>query len=134
MRKILRTILLYTASLYITSLLLPGIIVRGGLEDFVIGGAFLTLGHYIIKPILNVLTLPLKLITFGLFSFVVNGITLFIISLLYEKLHVSSFTFPPINLPILHTPSFFVPLPLSYIIISATIYAILRILSWVFEE
>lgn len=134
MRALLRKILLYTISLYITSLVLPGVFVEGTLEGFLVGGIFLTFGHYIIRPILSVLTLPLKLLTFGLFSFLINGITLFIVTLLYDKLTISSFIFSKFVFLGIQTPSFYVPLPLSYVLISATIYTTLNILGWIFDE
>lgn len=45
-----------------------------GILPAVIAGAVLVFIHTIIKPIVKILTLPINLITLGLFSLVLNGI------------------------------------------------------------
>ena len=43
-----------------------------GFWSYAIGGIVLTLGNAILKPILAILTLPLIIVTFGLFYFAIN--------------------------------------------------------------
>ncbi len=45
----------------------------------------------LLRPILLLLTLPLNILTFGLFTFVINGIILLITAELYSGLVISSF-------------------------------------------
>jgi putative membrane protein len=55
--------------------------------------AALLLGIFntIIRPVLILLTLPINILTFGLFIFVINGLILYVISLLVPGFHLSGF-------------------------------------------
>ena len=70
--KLLIDLLIRTVSLIILSRILPGIHVSGFGAAFV---AVIVIGfaNALIKPFLVLLTLPLTIVTLGLFSFVVNG-------------------------------------------------------------
>lgn len=61
-----------SCAVWVTSQILPGIIVNPYWVAFIVG-ACLTLFNMFIKPILTILTLPLNIITLGLFSFVINS-------------------------------------------------------------
>jgi len=56
----------------------------GSLRDAFIAGAILTLVNAIVKPILVILTLPLTVLTLGLFYFVVTAICLHLVSVFYD--------------------------------------------------
>ncbi|MDU2583252.1 MAG: phage holin family protein [Anaerococcus hydrogenalis] len=62
-------------SLYILDILFEGITFSQN-KDIIITALLLMLVNAIIKPILKLLSLPLTIITFGLFSFIVNAIVL----------------------------------------------------------
>lgn len=57
----------------------------------VIAGALLALLNMIIKPLLVLISMPIVLITLGLFMIVVNGLTVYLVSLLYAPLHIEHF-------------------------------------------
>jgi len=57
----------------------------------VIAGLILALINIVIKPVLVIFTLPAILLTLGLFMIIINGLTVFIASWLYEPLHVTNF-------------------------------------------
>lgn len=54
-------------------------------------GACLTLFNMIVKPIINILTLPLNIITLGLFPLVVNGAIFWYLGTLIKGFHVDTF-------------------------------------------
>jgi putative membrane protein len=56
-------------------------------------GACLTLFNMFIKPIIKILTLPLNIITFGLFSLVVNGGVFWYLGTIIDGFIVESFWF-----------------------------------------
>ena len=64
-----------TLAILIVAWMLDGIAVRDTLTG-VIAGLVLALVNAIVKPILVILTLPLTILTLGLFYFVVNAICL----------------------------------------------------------
>lgn len=85
-------IFLHSLAIYITSLI-TGVGVQGfNLKSIIISVAVaivLAIINLTVKPLIVLVTLPLHLITFGLFSLIVNGISVKLASLI-----VSGFTFP----------------------------------------
>lgn len=67
-------------SLLITAHVVPGLDVTGFFAAL-IAAAVIGLVNAIIRPILSLLTFPINLLTFGLFTFVVNGFTLWLSTL-----------------------------------------------------
>lgn len=134
MKKIIQEIYIYSFALYVTTLLLPGIKIIGGLESIILGGIILAVAYVIVKPLLNVFTLPLNFITVSLFSFALSVGILYAITKVYTRLRITEFEFPGFNLYTIDIKPFHVSLILSYIIISVTIYLISKLLTWLFES
>lgn len=71
---------LFTAiAIAIADWLVPGIFVMGAVEPwlcYVFTGLCLALVNMVVKPIMNLLTLPLTIITLGLFRLMLNGLML----------------------------------------------------------
>ena len=61
------------AAVYLTVNLVPGITVSGGWTTILFVALVWSVIVMVIRPVLHVLTLPITLITFGLFSFVLNA-------------------------------------------------------------
>jgi putative membrane protein len=55
-------------------------------------GACLTLFNMIVKPIINILTLPINILTLGLFSLVINGALFWYLGTLIKGFSVATFT------------------------------------------
>jgi len=60
----------------------PGIVFRGNVLTLLLGGAILGLFNLIVRPLAMIISLPLLILTLGLFYFVLNGILLWLVSLL----------------------------------------------------
>src|ERR1035437_6462188 len=71
MKIILHWIILSVA-VFVTTKIISGITLDPIWVALIVG-ACLTLVNMFIKPIINILTLPLNIITLGLFSLVING-------------------------------------------------------------
>lgn len=54
-------------------------------------GLILAIINAILKPILILASLPVILVTLGLFMLVINGLTVYIASRLYTPLHITNF-------------------------------------------
>lgn len=134
MKSIAQTIVIHAFAIYITSLIFKGLKIFGGIESFLVAGVILTVGDYIVRPVLITISLPFQFVTFGLFSFVVNAIILYISTLLYNKIQISSFRFDGINFSGFKIPAFDVNIFLSYFIISATIYILSKLIAWFFNK
>lgn len=65
---------------------------QSNLGVIVVAGLVLALINTIVKPIIVIFSFPLLLITFGLFTIVINGLMVLLASKLYSDLHVTNFT------------------------------------------
>ena len=90
MKIILHWILISIAVLA-TTFIVGGISVEP-LWVALIVGACLTLFNMFIKPIINVLTLPINIITLGLFSLVINGLLFWYLGRFISGFTVTTFT------------------------------------------
>jgi putative membrane protein len=82
--------LILTASIMLTSYLLDGIYVKGSFSAFFAAAALGVLNS-IFRPILILLTLPITVLTLGLFLFAVNAIMLMMVSGLISGFEVRGF-------------------------------------------
>lgn len=82
--------LISAVSLLIISYIVPGIEVQGFFYAL-IAAVFLGVLNAIVRPVLIILTLPLTILTLGLFLFVVNGIMLMLVSLVIKGFQVNGF-------------------------------------------
>jgi putative membrane protein len=83
-------VLINALAIYFTAAIVPGIELSGLMAAL---GAGLVLGlvNAVVRPILILLTLPFTLLTLGLFLFVLNGLCLWLTSVLVKGLEVHSF-------------------------------------------
>ena len=70
-------VLVNAVALYATTFV-PGITWKGDLIRLVIAGAILGLFNLIVRPLAMLLSLPLLIVTLGLFYFILNGILLWL--------------------------------------------------------
>lgn len=84
-------ILISAVAVYVASLFIPGISVSGGPTTYLIVAVVLGLLNAFIKPILTVLTIPITIITLGLFLLVINVLMVYLTDYLVSGFHVSGF-------------------------------------------
>ena len=78
------------AALWVAAQLVPGIVVTG-LTPLLLAALVLGLINAVVRPILLVLTLPLTLVTLGLFIFVLNAFCLWLTSRIVPGFEVHTF-------------------------------------------
>ncbi|MCD6232895.1 phage holin family protein [bacterium] len=92
MKRFLAQIIVGILGIYLATLLVPGVEIQGGefsvegIKVLLFAGLALGVANSILKPILNLITLPLRIITLGLFGLVVNMAIVWIVNLLFPKL------------------------------------------------
>jgi putative membrane protein len=77
-------------SLLLTAALLPGIKVQGIFPAFVAAG-FWGILNALIRPVLLILTLPINILTLGLFTLIINGFMLFLVAQIIKGVEVLGF-------------------------------------------
>jgi len=90
MRTILLKWFINALALYITSYLVKGIQVSGT-SALLLAAALLGILNAVIRPILIILTLPINILTLGLFTFFINGLMLWIVSFLIKGFMIQGF-------------------------------------------
>lgn len=86
----LARILLNALAIVLAGSIIPGISIDGLLSALA-GGAALALINAVIRPVLLLLTLPITLVTLGLFIFVLNALCFWLVSAVVPGFHVAGF-------------------------------------------
>ena len=73
-----------SAALYITTWFVAGFTFSGNLKEYAVAGVVLGLLNMIVKPILKVVSLPLIILTLGLFTFVINALLLWAVDYIFD--------------------------------------------------
>ena len=134
MRAIARLIAINALSLFLVSLFLPGLHVSGGFTSFIIGGALLTIAATFLDPIIKIVTLPFNILTLGFLSFFTTLAALFLISAFYGDIRISAFTFEGFAFAGIVIQKIQLSLPLSFVVISATIYVLGKLIDSLFSK
>ena len=79
-----------TLAVVISSFLLPGVQVSGFVAAF-LAALVLGLVNTFIKPVLLILTLPVNILTLGLFTFVINALMILLASSVVDGFKVAGF-------------------------------------------
>jgi putative membrane protein len=88
--RILLVWILNAVALYLVTLVVPGVTVDTYTSAF-IAAIVLGLVNVLVKPILIVLTLPVTILTLGLFLFVLNALLFWAVGNLLPGFHVNGF-------------------------------------------
>lgn len=88
--KLILRLLLNALAVVILSYALPGVGVDSMMTAIIVA-IVLSLLNFLVKPILVILTLPITIVTLGLFLLVINAIIILLTSKLIDGFHVSSF-------------------------------------------
>lgn len=84
--------LVCSLGLWVASTLLDGKVEYGSsAKVIIVAGLILAMVNSVLRPIVVILSLPAILFTLGLFMVVINGLMVFIVSKLYDPLHITSF-------------------------------------------
>ncbi|MBI5457786.1 phage holin family protein [Candidatus Kaiserbacteria bacterium] len=79
------------AAVFLTVNIVPGITVEGGWLTVLLVALVWSVITMVIRPVLGILTLPITLITFGLFSLVLNALLFWAMSVVVPGFVVAGF-------------------------------------------
>lgn len=87
--RLIAYLLINGIAVFVASYILPGVDVDSFVTAFLVA---LVLGvvNMFIKPILFFLTLPITILTLGLFTFIINGLLVLLVSQLVPGFHVEN--------------------------------------------
>lgn len=76
--------------LFVAAELVPGIAL-GGLQDALVVAVLLALLNMLVRPVLIVLTLPITIVTLGIFIFILNATLFLFVGYLVDGFEIESF-------------------------------------------
>jgi len=133
MKTLVKIYIISTLSLYLASIVFKGIVLEKGVESLFLAGAGLAAVSLLVKPVINLLLLPLNLITFGLFRWVSSTIALYLVTLAVPGFKILNFVFSGLTNKWFDIPPFKVGGVLSYIAFSLAISVFSSIVHWIIK-
>lgn len=134
MKSFLRNILFNSFSIFLISQMLSGFKVSGGFLTYIFGGFALTLLFILLKPVLNILALPLNLITLGMFSFLTNVIIFYLLTVAVSGISIKAFTFTGYQYAGFVIPQIYFNTLFAFILVSFLQSLIVSFLSWLIQK
>jgi putative membrane protein len=104
-RRAIKYFLVNCVALYLISLVVTGMMFVNGVTTIILTGIALSLASFVIRPVINLLLLPLNLITFGLFRWVSYAITLYIVTLIVPGFKIVEFIFKGFSSSLISIPA-----------------------------
>jgi uncharacterized membrane protein YvlD (DUF360 family) len=98
-KRIIRTYLINLAALYLVSAYIGGFHLARGWQSLLEVGAGFTAIHLLLKPILGFITGPLNFLTFGLIGLIIDAGLLYLLTMFFPEVYITSWSFPGLNFP-----------------------------------
>lgn len=134
MKKILKIFTIEVIALYTTLQAVSGMVFDNYFEGIIITGIALAIGMIFLKPIVNILLLPLTLATLGLFRFISHAIVLWIVDTALIQFKIVEFNFPGLTSQYLDLPSVhYTNVFMAYFAFSLTLSIITGVLNWLLK-
>ena len=131
MKKIFRHFAIDTLTLYAVSLFTAGLVFEKGLITILLAGASLTVASLLARPVINLLLLPINLITFNLFKWVSSAIALYLVTLVVPGFKITHFYFAGMASNLFTIPPFSLGGILSYAVFAFIISFITSSIYWI---
>lgn len=130
-RPFLRSVFITGFALWVVSeLSRGGITFASGFTTFAIATIALSVGNHFIRPLINVLLLPVNLITLGAFRWVTNVIILYVVTLIVPGFEIAFFDFQGLSWQGITIPAFYFSGFVAILIVSFLISIISSFLFW----
>lgn len=91
MRKFIIQLIAGVLTLWLATIIVPEVEFTGNVWLMILAGLVLALLNFIIRPIIELITLPIKIITLGLFSLVIGTLMVWIIDIIFPQLIIPGF-------------------------------------------
>ncbi len=97
MKKFLRSLLINGGALWITSALVPGFVMTGGIRGLAISTIAFMIINVLLVPLIKILLLPLNLLTVGIFAWLTNVLALYFLVAIVPSVKILPFVYPGAN-------------------------------------
>lgn len=120
-----------TFTLFAISRIASGLVFEKGLETLVLAGVGLTLASLLAKPVINLLLLPINLVTFNLFKWISSAIALYLVTLLVPGFKIIGFSFSGLTSNLINIPAIELSGALAIIAFSFMLSLITSFIYWI---
>jgi putative membrane protein len=134
MKSLIRNTAFNSISLYLLPFILSGVNVSGGYGTYIIGGLFLAIMFKVLKPMLNIISLPLNLVTLGMFSFLINAFIFYLATAFVPQIQINAFTFEGLSFGGFVIPRLFVNTFFAYVAAAFLHVSIVSFLHWLIKR
>lgn len=118
MKYLVRVFLFNSFSLWLVSEIFPALTISGGWQSLLFAGFVLSVLTLLVAPLLRILFIPINLLTFGLLSWFINVIVLYLLTLFVPGVSITAWTFPGAEFFGFVIPQIALSSFLSYILVS----------------
>jgi putative membrane protein len=94
MKHLIRVFLFNVFGLWLTSQILPSLVAPGGWQTILFAGFTLSILMLIVAPMLRILFIPINILTFGVLSWFINVIVIYLLTVFVPEIQVRAWTFP----------------------------------------
>jgi putative membrane protein len=134
MKGILKNTLINGLSLFLLTQLITGIAIEGGFVAYVLAGFCLTLLFTILRPILNLISLPLNALTLGFFSVFTNGILFYLLTVFIPSVSIKAFTFPGASFAGFIIPKISINTFFAFLVVAFLQSIIFTLIKWIIRK
>lgn len=131
MKSILRNTLINALTLFFLTQIFNGVKVEGGLTTFLLGGLTLTIVYKILKPIINIVSLPINILTLGFASLLINVILFYIATSIIPEIKINAFVLQGFSFAGFVVPTISLNTFSAYFLAAAGQSTIVSFISWI---
>ncbi len=130
MKSIIRHYIFDTLSLFLISRIVSGMVFANGMYTLLLAGLVLMISTLVVKPLINLLILPINLVTFGLFKWVASVVALYVVTLVVPGFEITGMSFAGYSGQWIDIPSFNFTGVLAFVAFSFAISLFSSVMHW----
>lgn len=134
MKYLLRVFLFHSFALWFVSQVLPALVIDGGWPVLLLAGLVLGLLMLLVAPLLRILFIPINLLTFGLLSWFINVIVIYLLTVFVPGVSVVAWTFPGLSFAGFVLPEIAFSSFISFILVSLSVSMLVNVLHDISEH
>lgn len=135
LRLVLRTIGINMLSIYLVAQILSGIVTYiGGYQTLLMAAVAISVVNLFVRPIINLLLLPLHLVTLGVFRWLANVVTLYLVTWMVPNLQIHAFVFPGVDLRYLIIPEMHFSAFGSFVVATIVLTITFHLIYWLLQD
>jgi len=131
MKSLLKRYLVVTVSLFTLTQLVNSVSISGGWRQFLLASLILSLIIYLVKPILNLIILPINLLTLNMASWILTFVCIYLWTFLVRDVNIGPWQFEGAVIGPIKLASFDLVSWQVVILVSVILTFLIKLYSWI---